>query len=364
MGSIYQRADGRWVSVLSLGTENGRRVRRAFYGRDRPAVKAKLRQAQRLYEQGIVPAPDRLTVGLYLREWLAGAAPSIRPRTFVGYEGDIRLHLEPALGAIPLTKLTPSDIRRFVADKLTAQSPRSVARMVTTLRIALSQAVRDDFVPRNVAAVAGAPRIVRHEQRALTAEEVRVFLAAAKGDRLFALYVLAIGTGMRRAELLGLRWEDIGDGQLSIRHGHQRLAGKDSLVEPKSDRSRRTVAISPTVAQALRKLQQRQREERLAAGRDWQTSGLVFTRSDGYPLEPSSVTRAFERRAEAAGLGHVRLHDLRHTAATLLLAGGVPMRVVAEMLGHSTTALTADTYSHVTLGQTAEAAMVLEAALR
>ena len=245
------------------------------------------------------------------------------------------------------------------------RSPRTVQYTHTVLRRALGRALKWGLVARNVATLVDRPRSVRQEMQSLSPEQARVFLQAAEGDRLEALYSVAIAVGLRQGEALGLRWDDVDldAGKLRVRVALQRVNGKLQLVGPKTAKSRRTIALPQTAVIALRKHRTRQLEERLRAGEHWQEMGLVFPSTIGTPHDARNVVRAFQKLLEQAGLPHMRFHDLRHTCASLLLAQGVHPRVVMEILGHSQISLTMDTYSHVIPSLQREAAQQMDAAL-
>jgi len=235
-------------------------------------------------------------------------------------------------------------------DKLdTGLSPRTVQLVHTTLRKALNQAVKWVLVPRNVADAAQAPRPTKREIRPLTLEQVRELLNAARGDRLEALYALAVSAGLREGELLGLRWEDVDFDRAILRVRQQLTRTRDGLsfTAPKRGKSR-SVQLTPNTTRALRDHRKRQLEERVGSAGLWQDSGLVFTTGRGTPLDVANLTyRSFRPLLERAGLPKIRFHDLRHTFATLMLSNNEHPKVVQEMLGHSTITQTMDTYSHV-----------------
>ena len=289
-------------------------------------------------------------MGEYLDDWLRDVVkPSVRSWTYRGYEVHVRRHIKPALGRLPLERLEPSQVQVFLNQKMeSGLSPKSVRYLRGTLRTALNQALRWGLVARNAAALVDGPRVQRYEISPFSPEEARKFLAAITGHRLEALYTVALAMGLRQGEALGLRWQDIDleMGYLRISKQLQRVDGKFELVEPKTARSRRTIVMPPIVTQALKKHRERQVEER-PDGRLWNQLGLVFTRSDGEPLDGTVVTHDFHKVLSTAGLVQRRFHDLRHSCATLLLAQGVPARVVMEVLGHSQIAITMNTYTHV-----------------
>ena len=364
-GTIRRRGDGRWESAVHLGYRDGKRIRKSFYGKTRREVQQKLVVALRDLQRGVAPTDDRRTTGQLLDRWLEDVAKAtVRPRTFVSYSQTVRLHLRPTLGRAPLSKLSPQQVQALLNSKLTSGlSPRSVGIIHAVLRRALNQAVKWDLVPRNVATLVQPPRAPRAEITPLTPDQARVFLDAVRGDRLEALYSVGLALGLRQGEVLGLAWTDVDleAGTLRVAHALQRVNGRLELVEPKSRSSRRTIPMPATVARALRVHRSRQLEERLAAGPRWRESDLVFTTSTGTPIDSRNVTRRFQAALERAGLPQLRFHDLRHTAASLMLAQGIAPRVVMETLGHSQISLTMNTYSHVVPALQREAADRMEA---
>jgi len=350
-GSIFKRKDGRWASVVDLGWQDGKRKRKTYYGATRQEVASKLTAALRDQQQGKPIASERLTVGQYLNDWLVETLKStVRPRTFQSYAELVRLHLVPGLGRIVLSKLGQQDVRRFINRKLNSSlSPRRVQYIHAVLRRALSDAVKDDLVSRNVAKLVASPKVTRIEIEPFNPVEAREFLHAIQGERLEALYLVAIATGLRQAEILGLSWKDIDlDGaELTVRTTLQRIDGEFQFVEPKTARSRRTVAMPVIVVDALRTHRGRQVGEMLQAGNNWVESGLVFTPPTGGPLADQSVRDQFYRILKNSNLRRQRFHDLRHSCASLLIAQGVSSREIMEQLGHSTITLTMNTYGHI-----------------
>lgn len=347
-GTVYERRDGRWEGAYTL--PNGKR--RRLYARTRQEASRRLTAALRDQQLGLAPTDNKLTVERFLARWLQEVArPGLRPMTFDHYESMIRLHLLPELGRVRLARLTPADVQALLNRKSAAGlAPKTVAYIRGVLRTALGRAMKWGLVTRNVAALVDPPRRVHHEMRTFSPEELGQLLSAIESDRLHALYVVAMATGLRQGELLGLQWPDVelDAARLTIRHSLQRVAGRPQLVEPKTGGSRRTVALNAPALAALREHRALQARERLQAppGK-WHDSEFVFTTPIGTPLDGPNLTKAFQRHLEAARLPRLRFHDLRHTCASLLIAEGVPLKVVAELLGHSTIKLTADTYGHV-----------------
>jgi integrase len=350
-GSIFQRSDGRWCGQLDLGWQNGRRVRKYVYGATAREVQEALLKARSDHAAGLPVVVERQTVGQYVKRWLDDAVkPSVRPLTHEQYCQHAKLYILPLLGHHQLAKLAPEHIHAFIKRKLgDGLSPRTVQLSVVILRKALGQAVKEGLLSRNVARLVDAPRWKRPEVKPWAPDEASQFLNAIKNERLEAAYHVAISLGLRRGEILGLRWSDIDleAKTLTVVRAVARVGGKLQFVEPKSRQSRRTIPLHDGIVGLLRKHRRRQLETRLAAGSRWHDTGLIFTSGIGTPLEPRALNEDFDRVIAKAGLRYVRLHDLRHACASFLLAQGVHPRVVMELLGHSQISLTMETYSHV-----------------
>jgi len=348
-GTIAKRADGRWVGAVSL--QDGKR--KWFYAKTRRDVQEKLIAALRDKHQGLPLAlGPRQTLGQFLAHWLqAVAQPKLRPRTLARYRELIMIHIIPTLGKRPLQKIAPQDLQHLYAAKLRDNlSPRTVGHIHRLLHHALQHAVRWNLVARNVCDLVDPPRVAKQEIQVLSSEHAKMLLAAAQGNPLEALYVLALTTGMRQGELFGLKWQDLdlAAATVQVRRSLARLKGRGFVeLEPKTARSRRSILLTPLAVSALRRHRSRQLEARLQASSDWEDLDLVFCNALGRPLEPTNVARrSFRPLLERAGLPRIRFHDLRHSAATLLLSLGTHPKIVQEMLGHSQIALTMDTYSH------------------
>ena len=366
-GTIFRRGDGRWVGVITLDWQGGKQRRRYRYGRSRAEVHRRLTAVLSAQQRGLSVPGDQLTVGRFLDDWLNKVVrPRNRPSTFESYKGLVAQHLNPALGGIRLSKLSPSDVQEFLNEKLASGlSPRTVGYLRAVLRAALNWAIRWDLVARNVAKLVDAPRVKKANLETFTADEVKVFLQATEGSRFRALFVLAVSTGMRRGEILGLRWSDVDvkKGVLTVNHALQRVNGRLTLVEPKSHSSRRSLRLPQVALAALVNHRLQRNEMRLAAGKEWQDTGFVFTTGRGTPLDHGAVLRGLQTILKRANLRHQRFHDLRHCHASLLLAEGVHPRVVMEMMGHSQVSLTLNTYSHVIPALQSAAVAKIDAAL-
>jgi integrase len=350
-GSIYKRKDGRWTAVVNLGYQNGKLNRKYYYGETRDEVKDKLIAALNDHRQGIPVALERQTVEQFLNHWLTDCAqPSVRVTTFVSYEIQIRVHIAPILGYHQLSKLSPQHIQEYLKNKLAAGlSAKTVKYHLSVLRMALGQALRWNLIARNVAMLVDPPRVEKYEVQPITPEQARIFLQAIQGDRLEILFTVALSLGLRRGESLGLRWTDIDfeNRTLRVKNSLQRIQGKLTLSEPKTKSSRRILDLPELLNCKLKEHRTRQLEEKLAAGHHWTDTGLVFTTRLGTPVDPRHVKRRLDPLLKKAGLPHYRVHDLRHFCASLLLAQGVPLKVVSEILGHSQINITADLYTHV-----------------
>jgi integrase len=363
-GSIYQGKDGRWVASIHLGYEGGRRRRKAFYGATRREVQQKLVAALRDLQAGIQPSNERLTVNAYFGQWLRDVAPTLRPRTHERYAQIVNLHILPTLGRVPVARVTPQQVQALLTVKGETLAPATVVYIRSVLRRALGNAVRWGIVHRNVAALVDPPRIVRREVRPLSPEEARRLLDAVRGDRLEALFTVALAVGVREGEGFALQWDDVDfeAGTLTVRHSLLRMKGRLELAEPKTERSRRTIALPDKVVASLRAHRARQLEERFVAGAGWQDWNLVFATEIGTPLHRSDVLQTLHRHLAAASLPPMRFHDLRHACASLLLAQGVDSRTVMMVLGHSNIDQTA-IYTHVLPALARDAASLMDEVL-
>lgn len=371
-GSVTQRSDGLWEAKVSLGYTAGadgkaRRVRKSLYGKTRKEVADKLAKALRDHQQGLPVAVERQTVGQFLDRWLEDVVkPARAAKTYASYAELMRLHAIPGLGHHPLAKLAPQHVAALLKEKSDAGlSPRRVHHIRSVLRNALNQAMRWGLVARNVAALVEPPRQTPREVKPFSSSEVRALTAAVEDDRLAALFRLALTLGLRQGEVLGLRWQDVDldGGSLRVRKALQRIDGVLTLKEPKSEKSKRTLRLPPSLVSALRAHRDRQAFDKAAAGVRWGESGLVFTTAIGTPLDPRNVIRSWHRLLDAHGIARRPFHTCRHTAASLLLAEGVPLKVVQEVLGHSLLSTTADIYAHLTPAAFQEAADAMERAL-
>jgi integrase len=328
-GPIYRRKDGRWVGQYEVGGK-----RRYIYGKTRKEVAGKLTRAMTDRDAGMTFDAGSLRVGDYLDRWLDSIRDTLRRRTWIRHEEIVRLHLKPCLGGIKLDRVNPLQVQSLYRSKLdSGLSPRTVQIIHATLYKALKQAVKWTLIPRNIAEYVDPPKVPRKEINPLSEEQVKRLLAAAQGNELEALYVLAVHTGMRSGELLGLRWKDVDleGGIVQVR----RSVFNGCIEAPKSANGNRSIRLTGTSMRALRE------HER--------TSEWVFCTNVGTTISVRNLhSRSWKPLLVRAALPHnTRFHDLRHTCATLLLTKGVHPKIVQEMLGHSSITITLDTYSHV-----------------
>jgi integrase len=373
-GSISRRKNGGWIAQYSVYTLEGRK-RKTIYGRTRAEVSEKLIKAMADRDGGIVYETGKLTVGDYLDRWLRDSVKgTVKETTYANYSYITRVHISPALGRVKLKNLTPAHVRGFYGEKArTNLSAATVKKMHVVLRRALSHAVSDGVIPRNAADNVKPPRASApgEEIRPLNSVECCAFLEASRGERLEALYVLAVHCGLREGELLALRWEDVdlevANPALLVRHTLTR--GEDGRgyvvgASTKSGKGRRVRLTRQAVA-SLKDHRMRQLEERMSLTGLWQDQDLVFPNNIGFLLNPSNLrNRSFKRIKARSGVREdLRFHDLRHTCATLLLREGVNAKVVSEMLGHASIVITLNTYTHVLPDMQDSAADAMEAAL-
>jgi len=360
-GTITLRADGRYMARLRIGDG----ARRTFYGKTRKEVRSKLDAARRDYESGRLSVDPGKKVGDYLDEWLnQSAGRRVRATTLDSY----RLNVErarPYIGALRLDKLRHTHIQdAYDGLRRAGLSERSVQQAHGVLRMALRQAVKWGYMAYCPTDLVSAPRPAHKEMRPLTADEARTLLDTSKGDALYPLWAVLVSTGVRVGEATALGWDDVDleARTIRVRRTLHRQVGKGLVFgEPKTTRSRRTVELPAVVVSALRAHRIRQVENRLLAGSEWCDQGLVFTTPTGGLVDPAAPNRQLHRALAAAGLPRVRVHDLRHTAATLMLERGVSIKAVQNALGHSTATLTINTYAHLTTDMQREAVRAMDA---
>ncbi len=368
--SVQKGPDGRWHGYVSMGlTSEGKRQRRHVAAPLRRDVVAKVRELELHRDAGTVTTAGRsATVSQWLDHWLDTiAARKVRPLTLQGYRSKIRTRIAPNIGHHRLDKLQPEHVEQLYV-KLEAQglAPASILQCHRILSRALKVATQRGRVARNVCTLVDAPSAIRSEVEPLSAEDARALLDAAFGQPNAARWSVALALGLRQGEALGLRWGDVDleQGSLRVRRTLQRHKGVGLVFsEPKSAAGRRSIALPRQLVEALRAHRQAQLEHRLLVGELWQDEDLLFAQATGRPIDPRRDWADWKALLRAAGVRDARLHDARHTAATLLLMQGVPARVAMQILGHSQISLTLGTYSHVVPELATEAAELMGAAL-
>lgn len=337
---------------LSLGYDAaGRRVRKVVYGRTMREAREKAERLKVDVGRGQPPDTKAVTVARLLEDWHRHGVKTVgwEPSTARNYRSIIDNYLLPGLGRRRVDKLAPRQVQEFL-DELaaTGRSPWVIRNVRATLRAALAVATTWQLVTHNVVKLTRAPRLEVEEISALTPDQVRVFLGAVSEHPLGNLFTVATALGLRQSEILGLRWEDVDLDELvlHVRQKTYRVVGGWHTGRPKSERSRRSIPFPAEIAVVFRRQRAEQREVREAAA-DWQDIGLVFASATGGPLVGTSVTKTMQRLMRDAGLEPKRFHDLRHTAATLMLIMGVPLEVIQQTLGHASYTTTRDLYAHV-----------------
>jgi len=354
-----RKRGGTWTAYFYVNDGVKRRQRSKAGFRTKAAALGYLNETIAALQKGELVEPIKVTFGDYLLErWLSTVEHQLRPSTWDSYHRMIRLHVVPTLGAIPLQQLTAEHFDRLYARLLnsgrlrdgTGLSPKTVRYLHNTLRKALHDAERKQLVTRNVAQAADPPKVRQggnREMKTWTAEQLRDFLLATEGHRMYVAFVLAATTGMRRGEVLGVRWQDVDlvARRLAVRQTVLTLNYAVSFGTPKTARGRRLIALDGSTVAVLQAHRRRQLEER-AVAEAYHDHDLVLARPDGEPVHPDYFSQCFDRTVARLGMPRIRLHDLRHTHATLGLAAGLQPKVISDRLGHATVAFTQDIYVH------------------
>jgi len=364
-GHIIKRYKGSYTIVLNLGIDptTGKRKQQwvSVKGTKKEAEK-RLSELLHQLDTGTFMRPSKTTLAEYLERWLKDYVwPNLAPRTSEGYETIVRQHLIPKLGSMTLTQLKPEHLQKYYSEMLSSGrcdssgslSAQTVRHHHTALHKALQTAVEWGLLSRNVADAVRPPRAQRPEMHTWEEDDVTRFLEAAKDTPYYALFYTALFTGMRRSELLGLKWNDVDLilGEVSVtRSLHHLRDGSFVFRQPKTAKGRRTVALPPSAILVLNEHREKQKLDRAMLGILLTDDDLVFSTLDGKPLRPNTITRAWTMLAARVGVKVIRLHDARHTHASLMLKQGIHPKIVQERLGHSTIAVTLDTYSHVAPG--------------
>lgn len=379
-GSIIQRPDGRWQVQVDLGRgiDGKRRRKYAYFATQAEAVRQLRALGSRAIE-GQLLTTSTPTVKTFLEEWFTTYADDWRPSTRRSYRSSIDGYLVPAFGTLRLEQLTPQLVQRWLNDHKTEHGARRRIELAhAALRSALSAAARQQLVAINAAKLVRVPKRAKRPISPLTVDQATQFLKVADTHRLGPLFSVALACGLRLGEATGLQWDDVDleTGEMQIRRQLQAVGKKLMLQDLKTEKSRRTLVLPAVCVSELRAHRTKQREERLQAGDRWVDTGLVFTtymrtqagkgktRKVGAGLHPRNVLRVLHRLLDQAGLPRQRFHDLRHGAASLLLASGVQLAEVSKLLGHSELRLTSDLYSHLMKQTAARAAAVMDGLLR
>jgi len=351
-GSIRKRSNVSWTIYYDLPPDpvTGKRRQKA------EAVRGTKKEAERILakriaevDEGMYADPSKMSLADFLQRWLEDHAQQrLKRSTYTSYEGMIRNHVLTDLGNVKLNKLQPMHLQSLYKKKLDSLSPRSVEYIHSILRSALNRAVTWGLINHNPTDRVSPPRPQKKELQYWTEEQARRFIIHTKGERLHTLYRLALTTGMRRGELLGLRWKDVEGEAVQIRQELGRsYDGQLYFDTPKTAAAIRRIPLSEDDVAALSGHRAAQAEEKLQAGQHYQDNDLVFPTQIGTPINPSNLLREFKRLTREAGLPEIRFHDLRHTHATMLLESGAHPRVVQDRLGHTQVSVVLDTYSHV-----------------
>lgn len=359
----FSERDKRWHGYVTVGTKaDGSLDRRHVAARLQADCLTKMRALETARETGTVPTGSGTTLEDWLTHWRTNiAADRVRPRTLESYESLCRLYLVPKLGALRLDRIEPDDLERAYRElRDGGLAAATVLRAHRVLSRSLKVAHQRGLTPRNVALLVEPPAVKRPETALpFTADEAKAVLAAAAQTRNAARWTVALAIGLRQSEVLGLQWRDLNldAGTLAVQRGLHRVKGQGLVYEaPKADRSRRTLALPQPLVEALKEHRKAQQRERLAAGPLWEDRDLVFAQVNGRPIDKKADYNTWRALLTSANVRYIRLHDARHTAATLLLSAGVHPRVVMELLGHSQMRTTTDTYSHVMPALAKEAA--------
>ena len=381
-GSIYRRSDGLWIGSVNVGRDGGARKRKTVSAKTRAEVVSKLRSLQSRLEEGLPAGDGRVTIAQLAERWLTDVLPArVSEGTFVSYEYLVRVHVLPGLGTRVVRSVTPIELSRFLGAKaiepartsageiiLRADgqakllSPRTIQMIRGVLIQLFSLAERWELIGRNPAKLTDPPRSERQRGRTLSPEQARQFVVQLRGSRLEAALLLTLALGLRRGETLGLAWSDLNlvDKTVEVRTNLKRARHGTVLGELKTEHSRRRLNLPIVVCEALERWRGIQDEDRARLGEAWTDSGLVFTSPLGTAIDPDGFSKAFKVVASEAGLGDWHIHELRHSAASLLLGAGVPLKVVSEYLGHSNVSTTGDLYAHVLPAQFAEVARTVD----
>jgi len=372
-GTIRQRNDGRWEAIYTVGRDNGsgKLIRKSVYGATSEEAAKKLRAATAAIDNGTYVEPEKMQLKQWLSIWLTEYTGSIKPGTLITYESNVRLHINPALGAVKLSDLKPHNLQTFVnrlyrgVPGSHALSAKMVKNIHGTLHNALETAVKIGYLRLNPSSNIELPRVERKEIRPLGGQQIDSFLKAINGNPFEPLFFTALYTGMRLSELLGLQWACVDFNNETIKIDKQLLVKRGAETQrtfgaPKNDKVR-VIKVASSVMTVLKRVKVQQTENRLKVGEIWVNElGLVFTNEIGVNLPHATVEHRFKRIVTSIGLSECRFHDLRHTYATEGIRLGIPVKTISEALGHYSTAFTMDVYGHTTEQMQIDAAAIFE----
>ncbi len=358
-GSIYRRIDGRWCAQISLG---GHRLTK--YAESQKECRDWIREMLDKVRGGLTFKATQITLDQYFQHWLSGKELSRRPKTLLQYKQIVTMHLSPGLGKYKLQDLRPDHITMLYTKKREeGTGARTVYLIHAVLNCALNQAVREGILGKNPVDAVERPRVEETEHQVLTEDQARQFIIASMNHRHAAIFHLAIMTGMREGELLGLKWADLdwSKGTIFVQRQVQRIPGKGlMLFPPKTKSGKRKIKLGHASLQSLAEHLKRQKLEKAAAGDEWQENDMIFPTTIGTLLDARNLYRDFKEFLTQAGLPDIRFHDLRHTSISLLLGEGVDLNTVQNRAGHSKASITSDIYGHAMANSQDRAANILD----
>jgi len=369
-GTIYKRKDGRWCGQITVGTdsETGKSKRKTFYGDTRKEVAKKMTEVKHKLNTGEYIEPSNMKLSEWLNKWIEGRKNTLAYNTLKSYKGLIKNHINPNIGGVKLKNLKTRQVQELLNYKLEdgkikgegGLSPRTVEYIYQTLHAALEQAVKEQFITRNICKAVEVPE--KHdedEMQTWNREQVSSFMKTAKNYKYYILHYLAVNTGMRQGELLGLKWKDVNFEKeiINVKRQYDRSLKFKKL---KSDSSKRVIPLADNVVSELKSYRIRQNEDKLALGEEYIDKDLIGCNKKGEPINHRCLVRDFKRIIKEAELPEIRFHDLRHTFATLFLEAGGNIKTLQQMLGHASINITIDTYGHVSEEMLSAAANKME----
>jgi integrase len=358
-GSIFKRKDGRWCAQVSL---NGRRITK--YGKTQKECRDWVNATLDKIDHGLTFDGAQVSLQQYMESWLSGKVLARRPSTVRNYRRYMNLYILPALGRMRLQAILPAHIRQlYMRMQMEGKGARTIQLVHVTLHCAFAQAIKEGLIGHNPLEAVERPKVETKRYDIFTEKQARAFIAAAKGHSYEALFFLALTTGMRKGEILGLMWTDV-DWEKSILRIERQLQPVSyeggALVPTKTRSGRRHIMVGKGALALLKEHRERQEMQKAVAGNRWQEHGMIFTTSIGTYIDQTKVSRAFKRILREAGLPDIRFHDLRHTSISILLDNGTPVNTVQSRAGHSKASVTTDIYGHAMARSQEVAARMIE----